>query len=75
MKCPNCQSEDIILITYGPPPFTGPQLTRAVAEKQIVLGGCLLCEAQAPAFFCHGCEHRFGYARNSPKRKSRFSKT
>lgn len=58
MKCPRCGSEDIIPITYGTPPLSGARLKRAIEEKTIVLGGCVLC-GEAPAWYCRTCKHRF----------------
>lgn len=74
MTCPKCGGGDIILITYGAPPLSGAALSRAIEEKSIVLGGCLICEEETPAYFCRACEHRFGDARGSKKKRSWFHK-
>jgi len=69
MECPNCKSDQITRITYGAPPLSGAQLAKAIEEKTVVMGGCLLCEAEAPAFYCRACGHKFGNARGKPKRR------
>ena len=58
MNCPNCNSTDILLITYGTPPLEGARLVKAIEDKEIVLGGCFLC-GDAPAYYCRSCNHSF----------------
>ena len=70
MNCPNCNSTDILPITYGAPSLEGARLIKAIEEKEILLGGCFLC-GDAPAYYCRSCEHRFGDA--TAQKKSVFS--
>ena len=72
MHCPNCGSEDILLITYGQPPVSGSKLRQMLDEKTLVLGGCINCEEETPAYYCRSCEHRFGDARTLRKPKFRI---
>ena len=72
MTCPKCGSSDIIPITYGAPPLSGAALAKAIEEKSIVMGGCILCREEAPAHYCRSCEHRFGDARAPKKQKGWF---
>ena len=55
IKCPKCQSNNIILIVYGyPPSDVGEE-----AEKGIVqLGGCVIND-DSPQWHCKNCGHEF----------------
>jgi hypothetical protein len=56
IKCPKCQSNNIISIVYGYPPYdVGEE-----AEKGFVqLGGCVINE-DIPQWHCKNCGHEFG---------------
>ena len=55
IKCPKCQSNNIIPIVYGyPPSDVGEE-----AEKGIVqLGGCVIND-DSPQWHCKNCGHEF----------------
>ena len=74
MDCPHCRSVRITRITYGTPPLSGAQLAKAIEDKTVVMGGCLLCEAEAPAFYCRDCGRKFGDARKPARLPRLFNR-
>ena len=58
MKCNKCGSEHVARILYGFPKF-GTQLESDIAEKKIVLGGCVVSEND-PKWHCFSCGEKFG---------------
>lgn len=67
MVCPNCQSEDIITITYGTPSIgslSSPskkdlEFLEKLEHDEIVLGGCAI-RPENPAYYCRACKCKFG---------------
>jgi len=60
-SCPSCGSNDIGLILYGFPSMT-KQLEKALKNKEVTLGGCLVYD-EAPQWVCNACSHKFGKLR------------
>lgn len=56
--CPNCKSSDIAEILYGLPTISRA-LKKAIEEKKVSLGGCLIY-AGAPQWVCNKCSFKFG---------------
>ena len=57
--CPRCFSTDTAPIMYGLPMFTD-ELEQALANHELVLGGCLVTLFQ-PTHYCFNCEWSFGF--------------
>lgn len=53
-KCTNCNSENIARILYGMPDFN-ESMEKDIAEKKIVLGGCVIFD-HAANWKCTDCE-------------------
>ena len=58
LSCPSCGSKDIAMILYGLPGMT-EELEKAIANKEVALGGCLVHD-EAPQWVCNACSHKFG---------------
>ena len=58
MKCSNCNGETIALILWGYPQFDR-EMEKAVKDKEIVLGGCLVTDHD-PKWECTDCHHQWG---------------
>ena len=56
-KCPVCGVASIANILYGMPVFN-PQLERKLAEKKVILGGCVISDDD-PSWGCTECESVF----------------
>lgn len=63
-ECPECRSPRIARVIYGMPHFT-PELERELAERVVVLGGCVIFD-ESPLWQCVGCGHRWGHAVREP---------
>ena len=58
LNCPNCNSKKIALILWGYANFDR-EMEKAVENKEIVLGGCLVTDHD-PKWECTACSHRWG---------------
>lgn len=58
ISCPNCNSANICMISYGYPADEEEYL-KLVAEKKIYPGGCCTDE-ESPAWYCNDCENKWG---------------
>jgi len=58
LNCPNCKSEKIALIFWGYPNLDA-QLQKAIDNKKIMLGGCMVTDHD-PKWECTSCHHRWG---------------
>lgn len=56
--CPSCGASDVAVIVYGQPALF-EALEKALAERQVTLGGCLVYDG-APQWACSSCQTRFG---------------
>ena len=55
MKCPKCNSTNIVPILYGYPNAKGIE---DVEAGKMVLGGCLR-RGNDPKHYCKDCKHKF----------------
>lgn len=55
IKCPRCQSENVVEIIYG---YPMPSTMRKAERKEIWLGGCEVNESNFTRF-CNNCGHKF----------------
>ena len=55
IKCPECNSTDIIQIVYGLPPVS---LAEQAEKGRIILGGCSV-DISNPDWHCKKCKHEF----------------
>ena len=58
LLCPSCGAKDIAVILYGLPGIT-KELEKAIENKKITLGGCLVYDG-APQWVCNACNRKFG---------------
>jgi hypothetical protein len=63
-RCPRCDSKEIARILWGMPAFD-EDLERALDEGNVVLGGCLISEAD-PNRHCLACEYEWRQTRGGP---------
>jgi len=63
LNCPSCGSSEIAVILYGLPALS-EELEKAIAERQVTLGGCLVYNG-APQWVCTACNDKFGDLRIS----------
>ena len=57
-SCPKCGSDDVATILWGLP-IEDPELDKALEEKKIVLGGCVVSKND-PYWECNDCFNRWG---------------
>ena len=58
LNCPNCNGGKVALIFWGYPQLD-QDLQKAIDEKKVVLGGCLISDND-PKWKCVSCSHRWG---------------
>ena len=58
-KCPQCGKSSIALIFWGYPGGNIEAYEKAIENKEIVSGGCLIGNDD-PKWECNGCLHRWG---------------
>ena len=58
-KCPQCGKSSIALIFWGYPGGNIETYEKAIKNKEIVAGGCLIGNAD-PKWECNDCLHRWG---------------
>ncbi|MHC4945512.1 MAG: hypothetical protein ACYTG7_21070 [Planctomycetota bacterium] len=58
LTCPSCGSQDIAEILYGLQDWSR-KIQKAVEEKKITLGGCMIYEGM-PRWACNACQEKFG---------------
>ncbi len=58
LNCPNCNNDEIAFIFWGYPNLDN-DIEKAVENKEIVMGGCLVSDHD-PKWECTECHHRWG---------------
>ena len=53
--CPICKKKSVVKIVYG---YPGQELLDAALKKEVVLGGCIVEEAN-PEFYCLKCDNQW----------------
>jgi len=57
--CPKCWKANVVYVSYGLPPADNPELTQAIKDHKVELGGCAITP-DSRKWKCRDCGHRWG---------------